>query len=273
MERRPEPPQGLTGGPTALGRSAIIGRVARVLGRPWSAASSSARSPSRRSRSSRITSSTGDTLDFVLAAVALIPLAWLIGEATEHAAHHTGPGIGGFLNATFGNAPELIIALIAVNEGLPEVVRGSLTGSVVGNLLLVLGFSLLVGGRGRLDRPSSLHLARPRRARRRCSSSSRRSRASGRRPRRRALAAPVDRPGGRAARRLRRGDLVVAAAARARCTSPTRREEADSWSLPPALARPRRRDGRDRAHRRDARPLARDLRRGGRPDATSSSRP
>ena len=51
---------------------------------------------------------------FVLSALALIPLAWLIGEATEHAAHHTGPGIGGFLNATFGNAPELIIALIAV---------------------------------------------------------------------------------------------------------------------------------------------------------------
>ena len=70
----------------------------------------------------------GDIELFVLAAAALIPLAWLIGEATEHAAHHTGPGIGGFLNATFGNAPELIIALIAVNEGLTEVVRGSLTG-------------------------------------------------------------------------------------------------------------------------------------------------
>jgi len=93
---------------------------------------------------------------FILAAAALIPLAWLIGEATEHAAHHTGAGIGGFLNATFGNAPELIIALFAVNEGLTEVVRGSLTGSVVGNLLLVLGFSLLFGGRGRLDRESTL---------------------------------------------------------------------------------------------------------------------
>ena len=79
-----------------------------------------------------------ETAEFVLAAVALIPLAWLIGEATEHAAEHTGPGIGGFLNATFGNAPELIIALLAVNEGLTEVVRGSLTGSVVGNLLLAL---------------------------------------------------------------------------------------------------------------------------------------
>src|ERR671918_3141777 len=95
------------------------------------------------------------TAEFVLAAAALIPLAWLIGEATEHAAHHTGPGIGGFLNATFGNAPELIIALFAVHEMEFEVVRGSLTGSVVGNLLLVLGFSLLFGGRGELDRQSS----------------------------------------------------------------------------------------------------------------------
>jgi Ca2+:H+ antiporter len=97
----------------------------------------------------------GDVALFVLAAISLIPLAWLIGEATEQAAHHTGPGIGGFLNATFGNAPELIIALLAVHEGLTEVVRGSLTGSVVGNLLLVLGFSLLVGPRGEIDRWSS----------------------------------------------------------------------------------------------------------------------
>jgi Ca2+:H+ antiporter len=95
------------------------------------------------------------TTEFVLAALALVPLAWLIGEATEHAAEHTGPGIGGFLNATFGNAPELIIALLAVNQGLTEVVRGSLTGSVVGNLLLVLGFSLLAGGRGEIDRWST----------------------------------------------------------------------------------------------------------------------
>jgi Ca2+:H+ antiporter len=84
----------------------------------------------------------GDTALFVLSAIALIPLAWLIGEATEHAATHTGPGIGGFLNATFGNAPELIIALIAINEGLTEV-------------LLVLGFSLLAGGRGEIERWSS----------------------------------------------------------------------------------------------------------------------
>ena len=68
-----------------------------------------------------------DVLLFALAAISLIPLAWLIGEATEHAAKKTGPGIGGFLNATFGNAPELIIALFAVNDGLNEVVRGSLT--------------------------------------------------------------------------------------------------------------------------------------------------
>ncbi len=100
-------------------------------------------------------SSPGAIVEFVLASFALIPLAWLIGEATEHAGDHTGPGIGGFLNATFGNAPELIIALIAVDRGLDEVVRGSLTGSVVGNLLLVLGASLAAGGDGTLDRTSS----------------------------------------------------------------------------------------------------------------------
>jgi Ca2+:H+ antiporter len=87
----------------------------------------------------------GHVAQFVLAAAALVPLAWLIGEATDHAAEHTGPGIGGFLNASFGNAPELIIALFAVADGLPEVVRGSLAGSVIGNLLLVLGFALILG--------------------------------------------------------------------------------------------------------------------------------
>ena len=97
------------------------------------------------------------TLMFVLACGALIPLAWLIGEATEHAAEHTGPGIGGFLNASFGNAPELIIALLAVNSGLPQVVRGSLAGSVISNLLLVFGVAQLVGPNGaRIDRRSLL---------------------------------------------------------------------------------------------------------------------
>ena len=92
---------------------------------------------------------------FLLAAAALIPLAWLIGEATDSAAYYTGPGVGGFLNATFGNAPELIIALVAVSDGLTEVVRASLVGSVVGNLLLVLGFTLLVGRSGTIDRTSA----------------------------------------------------------------------------------------------------------------------
>ncbi len=96
-----------------------------------------------------------DTLLFVLAAAALVPLAWLIGEATEHAGEHTGAGVGGFLNASFGNAPELIIALFAVQNGLPDVVRGSITGSVVSNILLVLGLALLVHpGQGELDRRS-----------------------------------------------------------------------------------------------------------------------
>jgi Ca2+:H+ antiporter len=92
---------------------------------------------------------------FVLAALALIPLSWLIGEATDQLANHTGPGIGGFLNATFGNAPELIIALIAVSGGLTEIVRASLVGSVAGNLLLVLGLTLLLGRQGPIDRRSA----------------------------------------------------------------------------------------------------------------------
>ena len=91
---------------------------------------------------------------FVLAAVSLVPLAWLIGEATEHAAEHTGAGVGGFLNASFGNAPELIIALIAVADGLPQVVRGSLAGSVISNLLLVFGVTQLVGPETQINRRS-----------------------------------------------------------------------------------------------------------------------
>src|ERR1700687_3214457 len=75
---------------------------------------------------------------FLLSCAALIPLAWLIGEATEHAAEHTGPGIGGFLNASFGNAPELIIALFAIHSGLPQVVRGSPGGSRVLNPLVLV---------------------------------------------------------------------------------------------------------------------------------------
>jgi Ca2+:H+ antiporter len=98
----------------------------------------------------------GDTALFILAALALIPLAWLIGEATEHAGEHTGPRIGGLLNASFGNAPEVIIAFIAVADNLPDVVRGSMAGSVVSNILLVLGAAMALGPDARLDRRSLL---------------------------------------------------------------------------------------------------------------------
>jgi Ca2+:H+ antiporter len=98
----------------------------------------------------------GDVPLFVLAAASLVPLAWLIGEATEHASEHTGPGIGGFLNASFGNAPELIIALVAVGSGLPNVVRASLAGSVISNLLLVLGLAMTLAGDAEFDRRSLL---------------------------------------------------------------------------------------------------------------------
>src|SRR5687767_15671606 len=69
-----------------------------------------------------------------------------MGRATEELAARSGPGIGGFLNVTFGNAPELIIAFFALNEGLQEVVKASLIGSILGNILLVMGLSMFVGG-------------------------------------------------------------------------------------------------------------------------------
>ena len=88
-------------------------------------------------------------LVFAAAALGVVPTAALMGEATEHLAARTGPGIGGFLNVTFGNAPELIIAFFALLAGLQGVVKASLIGSIVGNILLVLGASMFVGGLGR----------------------------------------------------------------------------------------------------------------------------
>jgi Ca2+:H+ antiporter len=85
-------------------------------------------------------------LVFAAAALGVIPTAAVMGEATEHLAAQTGPGIGGFLNVTFGNAPELIIAFFALKEGLQEVVKASIVGSIIGNILLVLGAAMLVGG-------------------------------------------------------------------------------------------------------------------------------
>lgn len=83
---------------------------------------------------------------FIAAAVAIIPLAGLMGEATEEIAVYSGPKLGGLLNATFGNATELIIAFFALKAGLFEVVKASIAGAVIGNILLVLGASMLVGG-------------------------------------------------------------------------------------------------------------------------------
>ncbi|MCC6196261.1 MAG: calcium/proton exchanger [Burkholderiales bacterium] len=83
---------------------------------------------------------------FVTACLAIIPLAGLMGKATEHLAEHVGEGVGGLLNATFGNAAELIIAIMALRAGLYDVVKASITGSIIGNILLVFGLSALVGG-------------------------------------------------------------------------------------------------------------------------------
>jgi len=85
-------------------------------------------------------------LVFFSAALGVVPTAALMGEATEQLALRAGPGIGGLLNVTFGNFPELIIAAFALNKGLHEVVKASIVGSVISNILLVLGFSMLVGG-------------------------------------------------------------------------------------------------------------------------------
>ena len=83
---------------------------------------------------------------FIFSAVGVIPLAGFIGEATESLAYITGPRLGGLLNATLGNAAELIITVVAIREGLLELVKASITGSILGNLLLVLGMAVLFGG-------------------------------------------------------------------------------------------------------------------------------
>jgi Ca2+:H+ antiporter len=88
-------------------------------------------------------------LVFASSAIGVVPTAALMSEATEQLAARSGPGIGGLVNVTFGNAPELIIAMFALGKGLQEVVKASLIGSVVGNCLLVLGAAMLAGGRNR----------------------------------------------------------------------------------------------------------------------------
>jgi Ca2+:H+ antiporter len=89
------------------------------------------------------------SLIFAASAVGVVPTAALMGEATEQLAARAGPGIGGLVNVTFGNAPELIIAIFALADGLQEVVKASIVGSVIGNALLVLGAAMLAGGWGR----------------------------------------------------------------------------------------------------------------------------
>lgn len=83
---------------------------------------------------------------FIFVSISIIPLAYVMGKATEELAAHLGPGPGGLLNATFGNATELIIAVFALSSGMIEIVKASITGSIIGNILLVLGISMLVGG-------------------------------------------------------------------------------------------------------------------------------
>src|SRR5918997_2671370 len=89
-------------------------------------------------------------LIFFAAALGVIPTAAVMGRSTEELAARTGPGIGGLLNVTFGNFPELVIAFFALREGLQEVVKASIIGSILGNILLVMGLAMLAGGLGRV---------------------------------------------------------------------------------------------------------------------------
>ena len=99
------------------------------------------------------------TVQFILSAVAVVFVAGFLGKATESVAHYAGQRLGGFLNATFGNAAELIIAIFLVKEGLFDMVKASLTGSIIGNLLLVLGASAFAGGLKFKEQKFNIHLA------------------------------------------------------------------------------------------------------------------
>ena len=125
--------------------------------------------PGQRPRDrARLRAHADETVIFVVSAAAILGLAWVVGLSTERLGALTGPQVGGILNATFGNIAELIIAFFALQAGLIEVVKASLTGSIIGNLLLVLGASVLIGGL----RHGTQHVqpARSRARTRRCSS-------------------------------------------------------------------------------------------------------
>lgn len=97
---------------------------------------------------------------FILASLAIIPLAKYIGESTEEISARTGPALGGLLNATFGNATELIISIFALQAGLTEMVKASITGSIIGNLLLILGMAFFLGGLGKDEQEFNTTAAR-----------------------------------------------------------------------------------------------------------------
>jgi len=101
----------------------------------------------------------GAEIEFAFAGLAILFAAGLLGKATESVAHYAGQRLGGFLNATFGNAAELIIAIFLIKEGLFDIVKASLTGAIIGNLLLVLGASALLGGLKYKEQKFNVHLS------------------------------------------------------------------------------------------------------------------
>jgi len=103
----------------------------------------------------------GDIWVFILSALSIVPMAGFIGQSTEALAEYTGPRLGGLLNATLGNAAELIITIVAIREGLLDLVKASITGSILGNILLVMGMSMLLGGlRNGIQRFDRQHASR-----------------------------------------------------------------------------------------------------------------
>src|SRR5690349_11604077 len=96
---------------------------------------------------------------FLAAAIAIVPLAAVLGESTEALSEHTGPALSGLLNATMGNATELILSFFMLRAGHQEIVKASLSGSIIGNVLLVLGLSAVVGGIGRVKQTFSRQIS------------------------------------------------------------------------------------------------------------------
>ncbi len=146
QEPRANPPERATASPDAPPPDAPPRRVAPVVGDPFRIKLRHLLLPAVPASIWLSRQGADHVLVFAIACLAILPLSQYLGEATEHLAERTGPTVGGFLNATFGNAAELIISIFALRAGLIELVKASIIGSILGNLLLILGLSLMAAG-------------------------------------------------------------------------------------------------------------------------------